>query len=60
MAARVDLTISDILNLEGLELRQGAEYTRQDLWAASFVIEQTSLLAVVELERFQMLQRFHV
>jgi len=60
VATRVDLTISDILNLEGLELRQGAEYTRQDLWADSFVIEHTSLLAVVELERFQMLQRFHV
>ena len=55
MAARVDLTVSDISNLEGLELRQGAEYTCQDLWADSFVIEQTSLLAVVELERFQML-----
>jgi len=49
MAARIDLTISDILNLEGLELRQGAEYTRQDFWADSFIIEQTSLLAVVEL-----------
>ena len=60
MAARVDLTISDISSLEGLELRQGAEYTRQDLWADSFVIEQTSLLAIVELEKSQMLQRFHL